>query len=367
MRPGKFKHGCSWDRMTSKARMLAFLNGGVPDRVPSHYRGTNEVTEKLLAYFDTTDFEVVRRELGIDGWRHVSPGYLGPELRRFEDGSWESLWGTQYKSVAYDTGSYAEKCYFPLQHATKAKELDRYRWPEVDWWDFESVAREIALLGGSVINSGYYSLFEKFNDLKPLEECLTDIICEPGFVRDVFERLHRYWMAFNAEIFRLNQGKVHMTIISDDVGMQDRLMMRPSTWGEFFAPFYREYIEMAHGYGVKVVFHSDGSINEILPDLIECGIDVLDPVQYRCPGMEREYLKETYGDRLKFSGAVENQQVLPFGSVEQVEAEARECMRTLGRGGGYVLSSCHKIQPITPVENIIAMYRMVRDEGHLYL
>jgi uroporphyrinogen decarboxylase len=105
-----------------------------------------------------------------------------------------------------------------------------------------------------------------------------------------------------------------------------------------------------------VFHHSDGAIREILPDLIEAGIDVLNPIQWRCKGMEREGLKRDFGDRVVFHGGVDNQQTLAFGTVADVRREVMDNLRILGRGGGYILAPCHNIQAISPPENVVAMY-----------
>ena len=97
--------------------------------------------------------------------------------------------------------------------------------------------------------------------------------------------------------------------------------------------------------------------------MIELGIDILNPIQWRCPGMEREGLKNDFGDRLVFHGAVDNQFTLPFGNVEDVRREVRDNLRILGEGGGFILGPCHNIQPLTPVENILAMYETGREAG----
>lgn len=115
-------------------------------------------------------------------------------------------------------------------------------------------------------------------------------------------------------------------------------------------------MRLAHENGVYVFFHSDGAIRDIIPDMIEIGIDILNPIQWRSKGMEREKLKQEFGERVVFHGGVDNQQTLPFGSVEDVNKEVDDNFSMLGSEGGYILAPCHNIQPITPVTNIIAMY-----------
>ena len=119
-------------------------------------------------------------------------------------------------------------------------------------------------------------------------------------------------------------------------------------------------MDLAHGNGVYVFFHSDGSIRKIIPDMIQAGIDVLNPIQWRCRDMNRETLKREFGDNVVFHGAMDNQYTLAFGSQAEVRQEVRDNLRILGREGGYVLAPCHNIQPVTPTQNILAMY----DEGY---
>ena len=131
----------------------------------------------------------------------------------------------------------------------------------------------------------------------------------------------------------------------------------------FLLPGMKRMTALAHQAGVLVFFHSDGAIRAVLPEMIELGIDVLNPIQWRCKGMEREALKRDFGDRLIFHGGVDNQYTLAFGSVAEVRAEVCENLRLLGEGGGYVLAPCHNIQAVSPPENIVALYQTGYEEG----
>jgi uroporphyrinogen decarboxylase len=115
-------------------------------------------------------------------------------------------------------------------------------------------------------------------------------------------------------------------------------------------------MDLAHEAGACVFHHTDGAARKILPDLIEAGIDVLNPIQWRCNGMEREGLNRDFGDKIVFHGGVDNQYTLAFGSVEEVRREVADDLRILGEGGGYILAPCHNIQAVSPPENIVAMY-----------
>ena len=132
---------------------------------------------------------------------------------------------------------------------------------------------------------------------------------------------------------------------------------------EFFIPRMKRMIDLAHAAGAYAFFHSDGAIHAIIPDMIDAGIDILNPIQWRCQGMDRAALQRDFGAQVVFHGGVDNQQTLPFGTTEDVRQEVIDNLRILGEGGHYILAPCHNIQVITPVENVVEMYRTGREQG----
>ena len=120
-------------------------------------------------------------------------------------------------------------------------------------------------------------------------------------------------------------------------------------------------IDLAHSYGAKAFHHDDGAIQSLIPDLVEIGIDVLNPIQWRCRGMERETLAERFGSEIVFHGGVDNQQTMPFGSAEDVRREVQDNLSIFRNCKGYVVSPCHNLQANTPTGNILAMYRAVHE------
>ena len=154
-----------------------------------------------------------------------------------------------------------------------------------------------------------------------------------------------------------------ITYDAEDMGSQESLLFSPKQIHEFLIPRMKRMIDLAHEAGAFVFHHSDGSIRRILPDMIEAGIDVLNPIQWRCKGMEREGLKRDFGDELIFHGAVDNQYTLAFGSVDEVRQEVLDNLRILGKGGGYILAPCHNIQAVGPPENAVTMYQTCYEHG----
>ncbi len=140
------------------------------------------------------------------------------------------------------------------------------------------------------------------------------------------------------------------------MGSQNGPLISRPMFREFVAPYLKEMADCIHGLGGKVLYHSCGAIYSLIPDLIQLGVDVLDPIQPVKPEMAPERLKAEFGDRLSFHGGIDMQRLLPYGSPAEVRAEVRRYCETLGRGGGYILAPAHLFQPDVPPENILAVY-----------
>jgi uroporphyrinogen decarboxylase len=151
--------------------------------------------------------------------------------------------------------------------------------------------------------------------------------------------------------------------VGEDLGTQQSLLISPRLFRRFLKPRLSAMIELVHSFGLRVFHHDDGAIRPLIPDLIEIGIDILNPIQWRCPGMDRESLARDFGSRLVFHGAVDNQHTLPFGSPEDVRREVEENIRIFARGKGYIVAPCHNIQANTPTANILAIFEAVHQFG----
>ena len=159
-------------------------------------------------------------------------------------------------------------------------------------------------------------------------------------------------------------GEVDVAMCSDDLGLQSGLMVSPECYRELIKPRHRRYFDLVHEKSpAKVFFHTCGAVSDIIEDLIEIGVDVLNPVQVSAAGMDPETLKKRFGGRLAFWGAVDTQRLLPHGGTEEVRQEVLRLIEVLGRGGGYVLGAVHNVQPDVPVANLLAMFEQGRRYG----
>ncbi len=347
------------DEMTPRERWLAVLNREPFDRFPLDYRATPEVTRDLIAYMEAEDWAEVRDRLHIDPVMGVGGRYVGPELGQMTD-----AFGIGYEMMDYGTGVYREAVSFPLEEYGSVEEIEaNYTWPNPDWYTYDHIPEQLEGHEDWVIQGGHYEEFATYKWLRGVAQGYADHAENPEIVHYCMGKLADLAYARSERIFEAAGGRVIWTWVADDFGTQEALVMSPAMIREFHFPHIKRLCGLAHDYGVFAFHHSDGAVSANVPQMIEAGIDVLDPVQWRCKGMEREGLMRDFGDTIGFHGAMDNQQTVPFGTVEDVRQEVRDNFRILGAGGGYILGPCHNIQPITPMENIVAIYETGYEEG----
>ena len=345
--------------MTPKERWLAVVRREKPDRVPMYYRGTEEATAKLLEHLGCQTTDQMCARLHIDTMLGVGPRYIGPTPPAGQD-----IYGRRFRKVQYNGGSYTECIFHPLAEYDSVAQIEaHYRWPSPDWYDFSGLADQVEGVEDRVIIGGGSEPFLLYKELRGDEQAFIDLVDRPEIVHYSLEKLYGLCYENTRRIYEQIPGKVTVTSVAEDMGAQDRLLYSRAHLEEFFFPYMRRMIELVHQAGAYVDTHSDGAIREILPDLIAMGADIVNPVQWRCTGMEREGLKRDFGEALIFEGAMDNQYTLPFGTVEEVRREVRDNLRILGAGGGYILTPCHNIQVVGPPENVVAMYETGYEEG----
>ena len=155
---------------------------------------------------------------------------------------------------------------------------------------------------------------------------------------------------------------IDQTQVTDDFGSQNSLLISPRSFDKFFREPMQRSIDLAKSYDIIVFHHDDGDLRKLLPRFIEMGMQVLNPIQWRCGDWDLDELKRDYGEDLCFHGGVDNQYTLPFGTPEEVAAEVRRLKKTLGADGtGLIIAPCHNIQANTSVENIITMYETANE------
>lgn len=347
--------------MTPRERWLAVLKREKPDRVPMDYWATPEATDGLLRHLGcATEWDAMHR-LQIDRVVQLFPRYVGPPLKPGYD-----MWGCRYENVDYGTGVYAECVEHPLAAYSTIEEIEtNYTWPTADWFDYASLPEQIVGREDYPVQGGGSQPFLIYKDLRGMQQAYMDLIEHPELVHYCLDKMFGFCHDDTVRIYETLPGRIDLSMVAEDFGGQERLLFSRQHILEFLLPRMKRMMDLAHESGVYVYFHSDGAIREVLPDLIEAGIDILNPIQWRCQGMERDGLKRDFGDRVILHGGVDNQHTLPFGSVDDVRAEVRYNIEVMGAGGGYILAPCHNIQAISPPENVVAMYEAGLEYGKL--
>jgi uroporphyrinogen decarboxylase len=344
------------ETMTPKERWLAVLNRQKPDRVPMDYWATEELTAKLMGHLGCADAWEMYARLHIDKAVIVEPRYVGPPRAPGYD-----IWGCQHVDMDYGAGVYAECVGHPLAGYTSVEEVEaHYTWPTTDWFDYTVLPEQVKGLEAYPVEGGGSEPFLDYAKMRGMEQAYMDLVEHPELVGYCLDRMFDFCYQNTMRVYEALPGQVQITYVAEDFGSQHGLLISPKTVRQVFIPRMKRIIDLAHSAGAYVIFHSDGAVRPILPAMIAAGIDVLNPIQWRCAGMEREGLKRDFGDQVILHGGVDNQQTLAFGTVEEVREEVRYNLRVLGAGGGYILAPCHNIQAISPVENVVAMY----EEGY---
>ena len=342
--------------MNARERILAAMRHQPVDRVPTDIWATGEVWAALRSHFGS-DANALR-ELHIEGIADVGPAYVGPAMPTTVAGETIDHWGIRNKVVSYPSGTYLEQSHAPLAVATTIDDLERYKWPQADWFDF-TPARDQARQARQhqAVMAGYMAPLYYHTLLRGMESAMMDPLEQPEFTHHLLNRLCDSFVEYHERLFQSCEGLIDMAQVTDDLGCQTGPLISLDTFREFYKPHMQRFIDLCHAHGIAVFHHDDGSCRAFLPDLVGMGIDILNPIQHNCPGMDMRELKRDFGSRICFHGGVDNQQILPFGSPEQVRQEVRDCIDSMaGDGTGYILAPCHNLQAVSPMENIIAMF-----------
>jgi len=347
------------ETMSPRERWEAVLKGVAPDRVPMDYWATPEAEAKLLKHLGVSDPWEMFRILHIDRPVVAEPDYVGPALRKGFD--W---FGVGYTGVSHGPGIYDEPTFNPLARFQTVEEIEKeYTWPHADWFDYGVLPKKLAGKEQYPVEGPFSEPFFLYKYLRGMEQSFLDLALNPEIVHYILGKLFEYENTRIVRTLEAIPGKLTYNQVDEDFGAQAGLMYSMDHIREFFLPHMKENMEILHAAGVAIMTHSDGGVREAIPDLLAIGTDILNPVQWRCAGMDREGLKRDFGHRLVFHGAMDNQETLPFGKPEDVRREVMDNYRILGAQGGYILAPCHNLQSITPAENIVAMYETGYEEG----
>ena len=358
--------------MNSKQRVLKSIQHREPDRIPVDFWAEKIIVSRLKGHLHLEGYEQLLQYLHIDTRYVEGTIFKGPELFIGRDGTWKDIWGVVRKPVLFNEsnpslGQIQHVVLHPLSEAETVKDVEDYAWPSADWYDYtideetEGMEQYAVICGADRLNRT--AQFKPAMYLRGIEKLLLDLTLNPVFVEALTQRLTDYYLEYNEKIFRKANGKIDIFFMGDDFGTQEGMFLSKEMWRKFFKPGFKKFIEQAHSYGIKVMHHTCGSVVELIPEFIECGLDILQSLQPRAKGMDFKKIKREYGNDIAFQGGIDIQDTMPFGTVEQVKDDVKRTIETLGPGGGYILCTSHNLQADTPIENILSMYETALEVG----
>lgn len=368
------------DEMTHRERVLAALSHEQPDRVPIDLGATRDSSivvegyQRLQAYFGVSEDntftsrmmrvvdvdERILRALDIDT-RGVFPG--APADVMLGDGRYRDEWGVE--RIRPSGSFYHDQMHFPLCGQITPRDIARYPWPDpedpVRTRGLQDRVQAIHEAGYAAVLNLPSAFVHTSQYLRGFEDWFVDMAADRHLISSLFDAVLEVSLAMCQAILDEVGSDVDVMMGSDDLGVQGGLMVSPEVYRQLIKPRHRRYFRLMRDLSpAKIFFHTCGSVADIMDDLIDVGVDVLHPVQVSAAGMEPGALKEQYGDRLAFWGAIDTQRVLPLGTPHDVRAEVEQRIEQLGAGGGYILGAVHNIQPDVPVDNIVAMFKHAR-------
>jgi uroporphyrinogen decarboxylase len=316
-----------------------------PAEVPYTLSFDQEVSERMDQYY------------GGPGWRErikpfiVGVGAVDTDGRiPLDDAHYTDTYGGIWRSDRLPW--HLEKA--PLTQPT----FDGYKFPTADLFyrpDWKARAFQTCSAHPDSFRVGNlgWGLFERSWNLRGFENVLMDAVENPDFFEEMLDRLMRLYLDFVKYTAEL---PIDGILFGDDWGDQRGIIIGPKRWRKFLKPRWAKIYEAAHRHGLVVMHHSCGSVADIMPDLIEIGMDVLESVQPEAAGMNPYELKRKWGDKIGFWGCLGGQSIIPFGTPAQIHAEVRHLRAEVGYGGGYILAPAKPLQTETPTENAVAVY-----------
>ena len=379
--------------LTPKERVLTAIHHEEPDRVPIVIGVSNATGIKMKTYQAIKELVGIQApneylydwpELGTAAIDEETMRLLRSDVRGLLDTEPEHIrlhnrnrpphsasidsWGVGQIEIA--DGEWMPGIH-PLKNARTIIEIENYPWPDLD--DPTRVAH-IHSKAKQLADENQYSImgipwllfpFERAISMQGMDSFLLNMAMEPDFAKTLLAKITECCKRMMGKFLEEAGGFLDMIKIGDDLGTQESLLISPKMYREMLKPFHADLINfIKQRTAAKVFFHTDGDVYDLIEDLIEIGVDILNPIQTSAGRMsDLKQLKAQFGGRIVFCGAIDTHTVLPHGSPVDVQKEVRRVIRDLGPGGGFMVSSVHTIMNDVPAENVLAMVDAVEKFG----
>ena len=353
--------------MTGKERIRAALQHQETDRVPSTMQCVETAWEKLRKYFQANTNDEVMDILEIDTRIMDMPPYIGPTVEPYTDEKGDMIYtnelGCEYinkwNGVEYNRHIISH----PYSIIKTWEDFEKFEdWINPDHYDYNAVTEFVKRYPDKALRIGWPGPYQVFTLLYDAEEFYMNMYEEPELMKAMLNRYCDSCYEIYERMYEAANDQIDIIRLCDDYGTQRSTLFSPAMWDEFFAENTIRFVEQAHRHNCFYEQHSCGAIRAIIPNLIRCGVDALEPIQ-KVAGMDVDELKKIFGDELCFQGGVDTQGVLPFGTPEEVYRETTRVIKALYKKGGYILCGSQDFEGDVPVENIVALYEARKQFG----
>jgi len=344
--------------MTSRERVLAAFEHQEADRVPAWCGASEEFWAKAKRELGLDD-EGLRVRLG-DDFRRVFARYVGPERPLSPGATSRTPFGVERTGLGY-----GHPTSHPLADAD-LRQVHAYSWPDPCWMDVGGIRGEAEAYGAeyAVLGGDWSPFWHDLIDLLGMETMYLKMYDDPALIDAVLGHVVDYYAAVSARIFDAAAEGIDVFFIGNDFGSQRGPLLGEPLFRRFILPHLKRLVALGHDYRLKVMLHCCGGFRELIPAMIEAGLDGLHAIQPSCRGMDLRKLKADFGDKILFNGAIDSHHVLIAGTPEVVRRKTREVLDIMKPGGGYVAGASHDtILEETPVENVVTMFDAIREFG----
>ena len=345
--------------MNRRERILTAIDRKMaPDAVPVGFDISGDHLTNLCKYYGAKDLGSLYEACGIEAfsvwtWPAVIPDYVGPK-REWVDGPHDtfSCWGKRGLE------------YHPLEDV----KLKDYEWPTADHFDFSGVIPHLEDVRGRDMTTAVGHLgvgYQHHVEMRSHHRIFYDLY-EDDWMEEYTSRVGDFFVAYFEELFRSADGLIDIVRADEDVGSQDSMLISPDMWRRWYKPVWGKCIDICKRNGSRVWLHSCGCCRDIVPDFIELGVDILNPIPPYVNGSDPSDMKATFGGQLSFDGGVDQINSLTLGTSEDVRQEVIQRLVGMSPGGGYIIGPSQVFNSDMSFENIIAFFETIldcRDKG----
>lgn len=377
--------------MNKKELIKRTINHESVSRVPLMFRGEPALNKKLLKHFSLDNLkdcweeltDILGADIFSDGetlgaFTTYFPKYIGPYFNALFEINRFNIWGIKpVEAYVGDSKHIIFSQNPPLYDLNEIDDVKNYRYPKLEWFDFniykvnveqieyDSENQQDEIILKNFKRSDKYfnctscnnSIFMTSIYMRGFEKMCMDLVLNQKYAECLISNIGQYMFEFCVKNLNSIGKFLDLYGIWDDIAMQNDLIISPDLWRKYYKPWHKKIINEAKKYDLLICYHICGNCNSVIPDLIEMGVDILDPVQVSAKDMDLDSLKKKYGKYICFNGGLDGQRLIPNGSPDEIKEEVDRIKKLFDYNGGIILGPSHYITKDTPVNNVIAIYK----------